>query len=88
MSEFKAALDKLYNGKSKRSVRFHYALLVFELARTHASTPLAFMSSRNVRPLFVNRPFVKRGRSNAAHHPHPSADDRHPLALGPLEYHG
>ena len=33
-------------------------LLVFELARTHASTPLAFMSSRNVRPLFVNRPFV------------------------------
>ena len=30
-------------------------LLVFELARAHASTPLRFMSSRNVRPLFVNR---------------------------------
>ena len=32
-------------------------LLVFELARTHATTPLTFTSSRNVRPLFVNRPF-------------------------------
>jgi 3-methylfumaryl-CoA hydratase len=32
-------------------------LLVFELARTHASTPLRYISSRNVRPLFVNREF-------------------------------
>jgi len=31
MTELKAALDKLYNGKSKRSVRFHYALLVFDV---------------------------------------------------------
>ena len=30
-------------------------LLVFELARTHAPTPLRHMASRNVRPLFVNR---------------------------------
>lgn len=30
-------------------------LLVFELARANAGTPLVFMSSRNVRPLFVNR---------------------------------
>ncbi len=30
-------------------------LLVFELARAHAKTPVAFWSSRNVRPLFVNR---------------------------------
>ncbi|MBI3916592.1 MAG: hypothetical protein HY322_06245 [Betaproteobacteria bacterium] len=36
-------------------------LLVFELARTHGTTPLKFMSSRNVRPLFVNRPFEVYG---------------------------
>ena len=30
-------------------------LLVFELARTHASTPIRTIASRNVRPLFVNR---------------------------------
>jgi 3-methylfumaryl-CoA hydratase len=36
-------------------------LLVFELVRTHASTPLAYISSRNVRPLFVNRPFTVCG---------------------------
>ncbi|MDP2242146.1 MAG: MaoC family dehydratase N-terminal domain-containing protein [Burkholderiales bacterium] len=36
-------------------------LLVFELARAHASTPLTYMSSRNVRPLFVNRPFTLCG---------------------------
>jgi len=29
-------------------------LLVFELARMHASTPLRYIASRNVRPLFVN----------------------------------
>jgi 3-methylfumaryl-CoA hydratase len=40
-------------------------LLVFELARTHASTPLAYVSSRNVRPLFVNRPFTICGEPSA-----------------------
>jgi 3-methylfumaryl-CoA hydratase len=30
-------------------------LLAFELARTHASTPIRTIASRNVRPLFVNR---------------------------------
>jgi 3-methylfumaryl-CoA hydratase len=40
-------------------------LLVFELARTHASTPLAYVSSRNVRPLFVNRPFTVCGEPSA-----------------------
>ena len=30
-------------------------LLVSELARTHASTPIRYMASRNVRPLFANR---------------------------------
>ena len=30
-------------------------LLVFELARTHASTPVRYIASRNIRPLFVNR---------------------------------
>lgn len=40
-------------------------LLVFELARTHASTPLAYLSSRNVRPLFVNRPFAVCGEPSA-----------------------
>jgi 3-methylfumaryl-CoA hydratase len=29
-------------------------LLVFELARMHAATPLRYIASRNVRPLFVN----------------------------------
>lgn len=36
-------------------------LLVFELARTHATTALRYISSRNVRPLFVNRPFTVCG---------------------------
>ncbi len=40
-------------------------LLAFELARTHASTPLAYVSSRNVRPLFVNRPFTVCGEPSA-----------------------
>jgi 3-methylfumaryl-CoA hydratase len=30
-------------------------LLAFELARAHAKSPIAFISSRNVRPLFVGR---------------------------------
>jgi 3-methylfumaryl-CoA hydratase len=33
-------------------------LLVYELARTHASTPIVSMSSRNVRAMFVNRPMT------------------------------
>ncbi len=31
-------------------------LLVYELARAHAKSPIKFMSSRNVRPMFANRP--------------------------------
>ncbi|HEX6003567.1 MAG TPA: MaoC family dehydratase N-terminal domain-containing protein [Burkholderiales bacterium] len=31
-------------------------LLTYELARAHAATPIRYMSSRNVRALFVNRP--------------------------------
>ena len=30
-------------------------LLAFELARTHASTPIRYIASRNVRPMFVDR---------------------------------
>ncbi len=36
-------------------------LLVFELARTHASTPIRYISSRNVRALFVNQPITLGG---------------------------
>ena len=43
-------------------------LLVYELARTHASTPIRFMSSRNVRALFVGRTITLCGE--------PSADNR------------
>ena len=43
-------------------------LLVYELARTHGSTPIRFMSSRNVRALFVNRRITLCGE--------PSADNR------------
>lgn len=43
-------------------------LLVYELARTHGSTPVKFMSSRNVRALFVNRTITVCGE--------PSADNR------------
>ncbi|MGH8634233.1 MAG: FAS1-like dehydratase domain-containing protein [Burkholderiales bacterium] len=43
-------------------------LLVFELARTHASTPIHHISSRNVRALFVNQPITLEGE--------PSADNR------------
>ena len=43
-------------------------LLVLELARTHASTPLRYLSSRNVRALFVNRPITFGGE--------PSPDNR------------
>jgi len=40
-------------------------LLVYELARTHASTPLRHIASRNVRPLFVNREFTVCGEPAA-----------------------
>ena len=43
-------------------------LLVFELARTHASTPIRHISSRNVRALFVNQPITLGGE--------PSTDNR------------
>ena len=36
-------------------------LLVYELARTHGSTPIRYMSSRNVRALFVNQPITLGG---------------------------
>jgi 3-methylfumaryl-CoA hydratase len=40
-------------------------LLVFELARTHASTPLRSIASRNVRPLFVGREITICGEPSA-----------------------
>lgn len=40
-------------------------LLVYELARTHASTPIRFMSSRNVRALFVGRAITLCGEPSA-----------------------
>ena len=43
-------------------------LLVYELARSHGSTPVKFMSSRNVRALFVGRTITLCGE--------PSADNR------------
>jgi 3-methylfumaryl-CoA hydratase len=43
-------------------------LLTYELARTHGTTPIKFMSSRNVRALFVNRTITFCGE--------PSADNR------------
>lgn len=43
-------------------------LLAFELARTHASTPIRYISSRNVRALFANQPITLGGE--------PSLDNR------------
>jgi 3-methylfumaryl-CoA hydratase len=40
-------------------------LLVYELARANAATPLEYMASRNVRPLFVNREFTVCGEPAA-----------------------
>jgi 3-methylfumaryl-CoA hydratase len=40
-------------------------LLAFELARTHASTPIRYIASRNVRPLFVNREITICGEPSA-----------------------
>jgi 3-methylfumaryl-CoA hydratase len=43
-------------------------LLIYELARTHGTTPIKFMSSRNVRALFVGRTITLCGE--------PSTDNR------------
>jgi 3-methylfumaryl-CoA hydratase len=43
-------------------------LLLYELTRTHASTPVRYLSSRNVHALFVNRPIAFGGE--------PSSDNR------------
>ena len=40
-------------------------LFVFELARARAATPIKFMSSRNVRPLFINQPIAICGEPSA-----------------------
>ena len=40
-------------------------LLVFELARTHASTPIRNITSRNVRALFANQPITFGGEPSA-----------------------
>jgi len=40
-------------------------LLVFELARANAATPLKFITTRNVRPMFVNRPITVCGEPAA-----------------------
>lgn len=40
-------------------------LFVFELARAHAATPLKTIASRNVRPLFVDRPIAICGEPSA-----------------------
>ena len=40
-------------------------LLVFELARTHARTPMHRITSRNVRALFVNQPITLGGEPSA-----------------------
>jgi 3-methylfumaryl-CoA hydratase len=40
-------------------------LLVFELARAHGPSPVRFITSRNVRALFVNRPVMLGGEPSA-----------------------
>ncbi len=42
-------------------------LLIYELARSHGSTPIRYMSSRNVRALFVNRTITFCGAPSADH---------------------
>jgi len=49
-------------------------LLVFELARTHASTPIRYISSRNVRALFANQPITLGGE--------PSLDNKTAMLWG------
>jgi 3-methylfumaryl-CoA hydratase len=36
-------------------------LLIYELARAHARSPITSLNSRNVRPMFVNRPITLCG---------------------------
>jgi 3-methylfumaryl-CoA hydratase len=36
-------------------------LLLFELARTHAKTPVKYLSARNLRPMFAEQPFTLCG---------------------------
>jgi 3-methylfumaryl-CoA hydratase len=43
-------------------------LLLFELARAHAKTPVKYLSARNLRPMFADQPFTLCGA--------PSADGR------------
>ena len=40
-------------------------LFVFELARAHAATPVKYMASRNVRPLYINKPIAICGEPSA-----------------------
>lgn len=40
-------------------------LLLFELARAHAATPVKYLSARNVRPMFANHPFTLCGEPAA-----------------------
>ena len=40
-------------------------LLTYELAREHAKSPIRFISSRNVRPMFANRPISVCGEPSA-----------------------
>jgi 3-methylfumaryl-CoA hydratase len=40
-------------------------LLLFELARAHAATPVKYVSARNVRAMFANRPFTLCGEPAA-----------------------
>ena len=40
-------------------------LLVFELARARGPAPIRFISSRNVRALFVNQPITVAGEPSA-----------------------
>jgi len=40
-------------------------LLLFELARAHAAKPVAYLSARNVRPMFAGHPFTLCGEPSA-----------------------
>jgi 3-methylfumaryl-CoA hydratase len=40
-------------------------LLLFELARTHAKTPVKYLSARNLRPMFAEQPFTLCGAPGA-----------------------
>ncbi|MEO8442285.1 MAG: MaoC family dehydratase N-terminal domain-containing protein [Betaproteobacteria bacterium] len=40
-------------------------LLLFELARTHAKTPVKYLAARNMRPMFADQPFTLCGAPSA-----------------------